>query len=154
MKSTNWLKLFPPLIIKFQASFITYFTILTIVIIVKLQAGFITNVFPQRLLSSFVPSKINWFCSSDFFQEICSSIPNKIENQCNRLHMDEFSEKAWLVCKTVDIVDTNVNLHLSQQLTLVRGGGEKISSIVFPLWVSTLKCRSPQWGILIGNFWN
>ena len=36
--------------------------------------------------------------------------------------MDEFSEKAWLVCKTVDIVDTNVNLHLSQQLTLVRGG--------------------------------
>ena len=71
--------------------------------------------------------------------------------------MDEFSEKAWLVCKTVDIVDTNVNLHLSQQLTLVRGGEEKISSINcisivgFNLEVLEPSMRDPH-ALFVGKF--
>ena len=70
--------------------------------------------------------------------------------------MDEFSEKAWLVCKTVDIVDTNVNLHLSQQLTLVRGGRENIinciSIVGFNLEVPEPSMRDPALALFVGKF--
>ena len=70
--------------------------------------------------------------------------------------MNEFSEKAWLVCKTVDIVDTNVNLHLSQQLTLVRGGGREnlincISTVGFNLEVPEPSMRDPH-ALFVGKF--